>query len=82
MGPNVGRLDELNADYQTREQEWIRKGKMPRPKVQRLGFSIDDILGAEEASCSRFKNDKFIEDKLVWSESLQAKVKKFLTLSR
>lgn len=77
-----GRLDDLNADYQAREQDRLKKGRMPPPKVQRLGFSIDDIVGADEASCSRFKNDKFIEEKLVWPSSLQTKVKRFLTLSR
>jgi len=75
-------LDELNADYQTREKERIKKGRMLPPQVQRLGFSIDDIVGADEASCSRFKNEKFVEDKLVWSASLKSKVNKFLNLSR
>lgn len=50
--------------------------------MQKLGFSIDDIVGADEASCSRFKNDQFVENKVVWSENLRASVKKFLTLSK
>ena len=79
-GEACGRLDDLNQDYQAREQERIKKGRMPPPKVKRLGFSIDDIVGADEASCSRFKNEKFIQEKLVWPESLQTKVSKFLTL--
>jgi hypothetical protein len=48
--------------------------------VKRLGFSIDDIVGADEASCSRFKNEKYIQEKLVWPQGLQTKVNNFLTL--
>ena len=81
-GTACTRLDELNADYQRREQ--LNEGRMapPKPSGVGLGYSIDDINGANEASCSRFKNDKFVEEKLVWSEDLQTKVKKFLTLSQ
>ncbi|KAL7538886.1 hypothetical protein ACHAXR_011699 [Thalassiosira sp. AJA248-18] len=83
-GTACSRLDELNADYNGREADRVKKGQMPprKPTGATLGFSIDDIVGAEEASCSRFKNEKFIEEKLVWDEGLQVKVKKFLTLSR
>jgi tetratricopeptide (TPR) repeat protein len=80
FGEACGRLDDLNQDYQAREQERIKKGRMPPPKVKRLGFSIDDIVGADEASCSRFKNEKYIQEKLVWPQGLQTKVNKFLTL--
>jgi len=81
-GTACTRLDELNADYQRREQ--LNEGRVspPKPSGVGLGYSIDDINGANEASCSRFKNDKFVEEKLVWSEGLQTKVKKFLTLSQ
>mmetsp|Transcript_14620 Transcript_14620/g.31071 ORF Transcript_14620/g.31071 Transcript_14620/m.31071 type:complete len:200 (+) Transcript_14620:305-904(+) len=83
-GTACSRLDELNADYRAREEERIKKGRMPamKPRGASLGFSIDDIVGANEASCSRFKNEKFVEEKLVWNEGLQGMVKKFLTLSR
>lgn len=82
FGDACGRLDNLNQDYQEREQERIKnmKGRMPPPKVKKLGFSIDDIVGADEASCSRFKNEKFVHEKLVWPQGLQTKVNKFLTL--
>ena len=80
FGEACSRLDDLNADYQARENERIKKGRMPPPKIKRLGFSIDDIVGADEASCSRFKNDKYIQEKLVWPQGLQTKVNKFLTL--
>ncbi|KAL3804525.1 hypothetical protein HJC23_002564 [Cyclotella cryptica] len=82
FGEACGRLDELNADYESREQERIKRGVMPPAKVRRLGFSIDDIVGADEASCSRFKNEKFVEERLVWPQSLRSSVNKFLTLSR
>jgi tetratricopeptide (TPR) repeat protein len=80
FGEACSRLDDLNQDYQAREQERIKKGRMPPPKVKRLGFSIDDIVGADEASCSRFKNEKYIQEKLVWPQGLQTKVNNFLTL--
>ena len=77
----TARLDELNRDYNSREQEKVKKGGgKSSSSVPKLGYSIDDIVGAEEASCSRFKNDRFVEDKLVWSQSLRSNVKKFLTL--
>lgn len=83
-GTACSRLDELNADYQAREADRIKKGRMPpiKPRGSTLGFSIDDLVGADEASCSRFKNEKFIEEKLVWNDGLRAKVNKFLNLSR
>ena len=83
-GTACSRLDDLNNDYNQREADRTKKGLMPprKPMGATLGFSIDDIAGAQEASCSRFKNDKYIEEKLVWNEGLQTKVKKFLTLSR
>jgi hypothetical protein len=80
FGEACSRLDDLNQDYQAREQERIKKGRLPPPKVKRLGFSIDDIVGADEASCSRFKNEKYIQEKLVWPQGLQTKVNNFLTL--
>jgi hypothetical protein len=55
---------------------------MPQAKVTKLGFSIDDIVGADEASCSRFKNEKFVEERLVWPQNLRQSVKRFLTLSK
>ena len=76
-------LDELNADYQTQEDERFKRGREPlvKPRGTSLGYSMDDIVGADEASCSRFKNEKIIEEKLVWNEELQRMMKKFLTLS-
>jgi len=83
-GTACARLDELNADYRAREEERVRAGRMPeiKPRGASFGFSMDNVVGAEEASCSRFKNEKFVEEKLVWNAGLKAKVKKFLTLSR
>ena len=81
-GTACSRLDELNADYNRRNQLNEGRAGPLRPSGVGLGYSIDDIVGAEIASCSRYKNDKFIETKLVWSEGLQSKVKKFLTLSQ
>ena len=84
FGTACARLEELNADYRTREADRIRRGREPSvaPRGASLGYSIDDIVGAEEAGCSRFKNEKFVEEKLVWSNGLRTLVRKFLTLSR
>ena len=84
FGTACARLDELNADYRTREADRIRGKRAPpiAPRGASLGYSIDDIVGAEEAGCSRFKNEKFVEEKLVWSDGLRTLVRKFLTLSR
>ena len=81
-GTACSRLDELNSDYRSREAEKAKKGLIAPAKKMGAGFSIDDIVGADEASCSRFKNEKFVEEKLVWNEGLRTKVKNFLSLSR
>ena len=83
-GTACSRLDELNADYQARELDRIKRGAPPplKPRGASLGFSIDDLPGADEASFSRFKNDKYVEDKLVWNAGLREKVRKFLSLGR
>jgi hypothetical protein len=89
FGTACARLDELNADYRNREADRVRRGgERASPGGggasgrASLGYSIDDIVGADEASCSRFKNEKFVEEKLVWSDGLKTLVGKFLTLSR
>ena len=84
FGTACARLNELNADYWNREADRIKRGRAPpvAPRGASLGYSIDDIVGAEEAGCSRFKNEKFVEEKLVWSDGLRTLVRKFLTLSR
>lgn len=83
-GTACSRLDELNADYQARESDRIKRGAPPplKPRGASLGFSIDDLPGADEASCSRFKNDKYVDEKLVWNAGLREKVRKFLSLGR
>lgn len=86
FGTACTRLDELNADYRTRMGKTLASSNVKTPRLSSVGgavgYSIDDIVGADEASCSRFKNDKFIEDKLVWNDGLRILVKKFLSLSR
>jgi hypothetical protein len=87
-GTACSRLDELNADYNQRTRsggggpESSTTLVMKSPRGASLGYSIDDIVGADMASCSRFKNEKFVQEKLVWSEGLRSAVNKFLTLSR
>ena len=84
-GTACSRLDELNADYNQRRRGGPESSTTLVIKLSRgasLGYSIDDIVGADMASCSRFKNEKFVQEKLVWSDGLRSAVNKFLTLSR
>ena len=84
-GTACSRLDELNADYNQRRRGGPDSSTtlvMKSPRGASLGYSIDDIVGADMASCSRFKNEKFVQEKLVWSDGLRSAVNKFLTLSR
>lgn len=80
FGTACTRLDELNADYRSRMGKTTASNNAKSTRL--VGYSIDDIVGADEASCSRFKNDKFIEEKLVWNDGLRMLVKKFLSLSQ
>lgn len=86
FGTACTRLDELNADYRARMGKRLESNNVKSAKLLTGGgavaYSIDDIVGADEASCSRFKNDKFIEEKLVWNNRLRMLVKKFISLSR
>jgi len=83
FGTCCTRLDELNADYRARmgKTSTSSNGKTSKSISGSVGFSIDDIVGADEASCSRFKNDNFIEEKLVWNDGMKILVKRFLSLS-
>ncbi|KAL7443341.1 hypothetical protein ACHAXH_009156 [Discostella pseudostelligera] len=83
FGTCCTRLDELNADYRARmgKTSTSNNGKTSKSISGSVGFSIDDIVGADEASCSRFKNDNFIEEKLVWNDGMKILVKRFLSLS-
>lgn len=85
FGTACTRLDELNADYRSRMGKTTASNNAKSTRLTGdgiLGYSIDDIVWADEASCSRFKNDKFIEEKLVWNGGLRMLVKKFLSLSQ
>lgn len=83
-GTACARLDELNADYQVREEEQAKTGRTPevQPRGAGLGFSMEDIVGADEAGCSRFRNERFVNERLVWNDGLKTKVRKFLALGR
>lgn len=73
FGEACGRLDQLQADADAREKARIKSGAMPVIKAQKLPFTIDDTAGPE-LSCSRFKNEKFVSDSLLWPENLQQKL--------
>jgi len=74
LGEASVRLDQLDADLAARERARIKSGAMPPPPPVKLGFSIDDIPGAGETGCSRFKNDKFVTETLMWPEPLKEKL--------
>lgn len=73
LGEACGRLDELQRDADAREKARIKSGAMPPVKVNKLKFTIDDTVGTE-CSCSRFKNEKFLDATLHWPKPLQEKV--------
>jgi phage gp37-like protein len=66
------RLEQLEQDAMTRGTKTL----VPTESYPTLKYSIDDQPGALDISCSRFKNDKFLEETLQWPMSLQQKVKK------
>uniref|UniRef100_A0A7S2UHS8 Uncharacterized protein n=1 Tax=Attheya septentrionalis TaxID=420275 RepID=A0A7S2UHS8_9STRA len=74
LGEASARLDQLDADAVARELARVKSGAMPPPNIQKLKFSIDDVVGAGEISFSRFKNEKFLSESLQWPDVLQEKV--------
>jgi tetratricopeptide (TPR) repeat protein len=81
FGEACGRLDQLQADADAREKARIKSGAMPPIKIQKLPFTIDDTKGPQ-LSCSRFKNEKFVSESLLWPESLQQKLTSLNNLSK
>jgi tetratricopeptide (TPR) repeat protein len=72
------RLEQLEADDIAKQS--ANKGKDNKaedPLIFTTGYSIDDIVGAGETSCSRFKNEKYVSNTLGWPEPLQKKLLKF-----
>lgn len=74
LGEACVRLDQLDADLAAREAARIKSGAMPPVATTKLGFSIDDIPGAGEIGCSRFKNEKFVTETLAWPGPLREKL--------
>ncbi len=81
FGEACGRLDQLQADADAREAARIKSGVMPPVKLRQLPFTIDNTAGPE-LSCSRFKNEKFVSDNLLWPESLQKKLSNLNNLKK
>lgn len=79
FGEACARLDQLQADADAREAARVKVGAMPTPKIRKLAFTIDDTVGTE-LSCSRFKNEKFLSERLLWPDTLQEKVAKVTKL--
>jgi len=73
LGEACSRLDQLQVDADAREAARVKSGAIPPITVPKLRFTIDDTAGAE-LSCSRFKNEKFISETLLWPSTLQDKV--------
>lgn len=79
LGECCIRLDQLDADDQGR----LKDVKKAQTKGSLPGFSIDNsIMNAGEISCSRFKNEKFLNESLGWSDGLQAKAIKLQKLRK
>lgn len=81
FGEACGRLDQLQADADAREAARVKSGAMPPLKIRKLPFTIDDTAGPE-LSCSRFKNEKFVRDTLLWPEPLQQKLSSLNNLKK
>lgn len=81
LGEACNRLEQLQADSDAREEKRRKTGAVPLVKVKKLPFTIDDTVGTE-CSCSRFKNEKFLSETLLWPTSLQEKVLKLTKIGK
>jgi len=81
LGEACSRLEQLQVDADAREAQRKKTGAMPPAKVKKLAFTIDDTVGTE-CSCSRFKNEKFVSETLLWPTPLQEKVAKLTKLGK
>ena len=75
------RLEELEADAQARNAANSKQAE-PEQTQAKLQFSIDDQATVFEVSCSRFRNDKFLEETLQWPAPLRAKVDRLNNMGR
>ena len=78
LGKACERLDQLEADAQAR----VKAGGNMIKEPERLKFNIDDGATAADISCSRFKNQDYVSDRLEWPASLQQKLNKLENLGR
>jgi len=65
------RLDQLETDYVARQTAAKDNGDVPFSRIPK--FSIDATVGANDISCSKFKNDRYLGERLKWPVSLQTK---------
>lgn len=79
LGKACERLDQLEADAQARVKAGT--GNLIK-EPERLKFNIDDGATASDISCSRFKSQDYVSDRLEWPASLQQKLTKLETLGR
>jgi len=82
LGIACERLEQMqaqDADYKLRQQQQSTDASAVASGVAPLQFSIDD-LPSLEVSCYKFRDPKFLSDRLGWPESLQKKVIKLETL--
>lgn len=78
LGDACIRLEQLEADTQARN---AKLGELAKKPAQ-LKFSIDNIAGPFEVSCSKFRNEQFLTETLQWPASLQSKVLKLQNLGK
>lgn len=83
------RLEQLDMqDSKQKQQANEGTSRRPRNSISdtkdsvSLGFSIDDLPGAGEISCAKFKNDKFLSETLRWPPSLTEKLSKLEKLKQ
>lgn len=73
------RLDQLEVDALQRQQ--LNPERYPSNVPPKLTFSIDDLPGALDTSCTRLKNQSFLKGRLEWPVALQEKAMKLIKLS-
>eukprot|EP00587_Corethron_hystrix_P004581 CAMPEP_0113309556 /NCGR_PEP_ID=MMETSP0010_2-20120614/7550_1 /TAXON_ID=216773 ORGANISM="Corethron hystrix, Strain 308" /NCGR_SAMPLE_ID=MMETSP0010_2 /ASSEMBLY_ACC=CAM_ASM_000155 /LENGTH=408 /DNA_ID=CAMNT_0000164827 /DNA_START=104 /DNA_END=1330 /DNA_ORIENTATION=+ /assembly_acc=CAM_ASM_000155 len=81
LGIACQRLEVLQIDSDARDKARLKRMVVPKP-ADTLGYGIDDTIGPGEISCSRFKNEKFLQETLGWPVELRQKANKLNKLQK
>jgi len=83
LGDACVRLDQLESDSANRKSARKQSNNKSNEgagriqmKIEDLGYGIDDVIPqGGEISCSRFKNEKFLDDVVRWPKQLKDQAK-------